>query len=165
MYNLIEYSDNYLKTSGSLWQYCTEIPAVDDNCNIVDFGRTDATDSFNFKTKITGQTNDDGEIDDVEILVPLKYLSNIWRTLEIPLISCEVELILSSSADCVIAYTNVTDQVPTFETTETNLYVPVVTLSIQDIAKLLPQLNQVLKEQSAGIHIYQNQNYCLKIQT
>ena len=145
MYNLIEYSDNYLKTSGSLWQYCTEIPAVDDNCNIVDFGRTDATDSFNFKTKITGQTNDDGEIDDVEILVPLKYLSNIWRTLEIPLISCEVELILSSSADCVIAYTNVTDQVPTFETTETNLYVPVVTLSIQDIAKLLPQLKSGFK--------------------
>ena len=62
MYNLIEYSDNYLKTSGSLWQYCKEIPTVDDNCNIVDFGGTNVTDSFNFKTKITGQTNNDGEI-------------------------------------------------------------------------------------------------------
>ena len=53
MYNLIEYSDNYSKTSGSLWQYCKEIPAVN-NAN--------ATDSFNFKTKVTGKTNNDGII-------------------------------------------------------------------------------------------------------
>ena len=54
MYNLIEYSDNYLKTSGSLWQYCKEIPAVNDDGDIVDFNGANATDSFNFKTKITG---------------------------------------------------------------------------------------------------------------
>ena len=57
-----------------------------------------------------------------------------------PLINCEVELILTWSADCVIIYTNVANQVPTFPITETNLYVPVVTLSTQDNAKLLPQL-------------------------
>ena len=57
MYNLIEYSDNYSKTSGSLWQYCKEIPAVNNNGNIVDFTATNTTDSFKFKTKITGQTN------------------------------------------------------------------------------------------------------------
>ena len=51
MYNLIEYSDNYLKTSGSLWQYCKDIPAVDDNGAIADFNGANATDSFNFKTK------------------------------------------------------------------------------------------------------------------
>ena len=65
MYNLIEYSDNYSKTSGSLWQYCKEIPAIDDDGDIVDFNRANATDSFNFKTKITGQTaanNNDGNI-------------------------------------------------------------------------------------------------------
>ena len=56
MYNLIEYSDNYSKTSGSLWQYCKEIPAVNDDGDIVDFNGANATDSFNFKTKITGQT-------------------------------------------------------------------------------------------------------------
>ena len=145
MYNLIEYSDNYSKTSGSLWQYCKEIPAVDDDGDIVDFNGANATDSFNFKTKITGQTDNNGRIDNVEIMVPLKYLSNFWRTLEMPLINCEVELILNWSANCVIIYTNVNNQVPTFTITETNLYVPVVTLSTQDNAKLLPQLKSGFK--------------------
>ena len=72
MYNLIEYSDNFSKTSGSLWQYCKGIPAVNNDGNIA----TNTTDSFKFKTKITGQTNNDGEINGVEIMVPLKYLSN-----------------------------------------------------------------------------------------
>ena len=54
MYNLIEYSDSYSKTSGSLWQYCKEIPVLNDDGNIVDFDGANATDSFNFKTKITG---------------------------------------------------------------------------------------------------------------
>ena len=87
MYKLIEYSDNYSKTSGSLWQYCKEIPAVDDNDAIIDFNGADATDSFNFKTKITVETNNNGIIN-IEIMVPLKYLSNFWRTLEMPLIIC-----------------------------------------------------------------------------
>ena len=100
MYNLIEYSDNYSKTSGSLWQYCKEIPAVDNDGDIVDFNGANATDSFNFKIKITGKTaadNNNGNIDgrvDVEKMVSLKYLSNFWRTLEMPLINCDVELIL-----------------------------------------------------------------------
>ena len=128
MYNLIEYSDNFSKTSGSLWQYCREIPAVNNNGNIVDFNGANATDSFNFKTKITGQTNDDGRINDVEIMVPLKYLSNFWRNFEMPLINCEVELTLTWSAKCVIIYTNVANQNHTFAITETNFYVPVVTL-------------------------------------
>ena len=144
MYNLIEYSDNYSKTSGSLWQYCKEIPAVNNDGDIVDFNGANATDSFNFKTKITGQTNDNGVIK-VEIMVPLKYLSNFWRTLEMPLINCEVNLILTWSADCVIIYTNVANQIPTFTITETNLYVPVVTLLTQDNVKLLPQLKSGFK--------------------
>ena len=72
MYNLIEYSDNYLKTSGSLWQYCKDIPAVSNAGDIVDFNGANTTDSVNFETKITGQTNN-GRIN-VEIMVPLKYL-------------------------------------------------------------------------------------------
>ena len=71
-------------------------------------------------------------------MIPLKYLRNFWRTLEISLINCEVELILTWSTDSVIIYTDVADQVPTFTITETNLYVPLVTLSTQDNAKLLP---------------------------
>ena len=144
MYNLIVYSDNYSKSSGSLWQYCKEIMAVNNEGNIVDFNGANATDSFNFKTKITGQTNNDGRID-VGIMVSLKYLSSFWRTLDMPLINCEVELILNWSENCVIIYTDVADQVPTFTIIETNLYVPVVTLSTQDNAKLLPQLKSGLK--------------------
>ena len=89
MYNLIKYSNNYSKTSGSLWQYCKEIPAINNVGVIVDFNGVNATDSFNFKTKNTGQTNDDGIIK-IEIMVPLKDQSNFWRTLEMPVINCEV---------------------------------------------------------------------------
>ena len=75
MYNLIEYSDNYSKTSGSLWQYCKDIPALNNNGDIVDFNGANVTDLFDFNTKITGQTDDNGRIN-VEIMVPIKYLSN-----------------------------------------------------------------------------------------
>ena len=81
MYNLIEYSDNYSKISGSLWQYCKEIPAVNNKGNITDFNGTNATDSFNFKNKITDSTNNNGIIS-VEIMVPLKYLSNFGELLK-----------------------------------------------------------------------------------
>ena len=73
MYNLIEYSDNYSKASGSLWQYYK----ADPNDNLTQ------SESFKFKVKITGRTTDDGNTKDVEIILPLKYLSNFWRTLEI----------------------------------------------------------------------------------
>ena len=151
MYNVIEYSDNYSKTSGSLWQYCKEIPAVNNDGNIVDFNGANATDSFNFKTKITGQTaanNNNGNIAgrvDVEIMVPLKYLSNFWRTLEMPLINCEIRLIFTWSRNCIIITTDINNQIPTFTITETNLYVSVVTLSTQNNAKLLPQLKSGFK--------------------
>ena len=135
MYNLIEYSDNYSKTSGSLWQYCKDIPAVNNAGNIVDFNGANATDSFNFKTKITGQTGDDGT-KEVKIMVPLKYLSNFRRTFEMPLINCEVNLILTWSATYVMCYTGIAAQNATFAINETKLYVLVVILSTQDNAKL-----------------------------
>ena len=69
-------------------------------------------------------------------MVPLKYLSNFQRTLEMPLINCEIEIILTWSRDCVLIYTDVNDQGPRFTITETDLYVPIVTLSTQDNAKL-----------------------------
>ena len=95
MYNLIEYSDNYAKATGRLWQYCKDIPARNDANNvIIIFAENNTTDSFKFKAKITGQTGNDGT-KDVEIMVPLKNLSNFWRTLEMPSINCEVKLILT----------------------------------------------------------------------
>ena len=79
--------------------------AVNNNGNIVEFNGANATDSFNFKLKITDQTGNNGGIDNVEIMVPLKYLSNFWRTLEMPLINCGINLILAWSENCVIVYT------------------------------------------------------------
>ena len=83
MYSLIEYKDNYSKTSGSLWQYYRDDP----NGNIGD------SESFKYKIKITGKTDAAGNIKDVKIAVPLKYLSNFWRNLEMPLINREINLI------------------------------------------------------------------------
>ena len=104
-----------------------------------------ATDSFKFKAKFTGQTGDDGK-KDVEIMVPLKYLSNFWRTLEMPLINCEVNLILTWSSTCVIVSAGNANQAAKFAITDRKLYVPVVTLSTQENAKLLQQLKSGLKE-------------------
>ena len=115
MYNLIEYSNNYSEMSGSLWQYCKDIPAVDNN-TIVNFTENNLTDSFNFKVKMTGQTGND-ETKNVEITVPLSYLSVFWRSLELPLITCEVNLILTWSANCVIVSINVANQNATLTVT------------------------------------------------
>ena len=117
MYNLIEYSDNYAKTTGSLWQYCKDIPARNNN-EITEFTAGNTTDSFDFKAKITGQTGNDGT-KDVEIMVSLKYLSNFWRTLEMPLINCEVNLILTWSSACVLVATNIPNQNAAFAITDT----------------------------------------------
>ena len=78
-------------------------------------------------------------------MVPLKYLSNFWRTLEMPLINCEVILILTWSSNCVLIATNNQNQAATFEITDTKLYVPVVTLSTQENIKFLQQLKSGLK--------------------
>ena len=76
---------------------------------------------------MTGQTGDDAT-KNVETLVPLKYLSIFWITLEMPLVNCQVDLIFTWSANCVIVSTNVANQNATFAITNTKLYVPVVTL-------------------------------------
>ena len=98
--------------------------------------------SFKSKIEIIGKTPDDGNEKDVEIMVPLKYLSNFWRTLEMTLINCEVSLILTWSPTCAI--TNSTGE-RKFKITNRNLYVPVVTLSTKDNEKLLQQLESGFK--------------------
>ena len=132
VYNLIEYSDNYPKTFGSLWQYYKDEP----NNNLAD------SESFKSKTKVTGNIPTDRNKKDVEIIVPLKYLYNFCKTLEKPLINYEVNLILTWSSTCVI--TNSTGA-GRFAITDTKLYVPVLTLSIQDNTKLLQQLKSSFK--------------------
>ena len=132
MYNLKEYSNNYSKTSGGLWQYYKD--KLNDNL-------TDS-ESFKSKIKIKGNTPNDGNTKDVVIIVPLKYLSNFWIILEMPLINCEVNLILTWSSTCVITNSK---GAGTFGITDTKLYVPVVALSIQDNANLLQQLKSGFK--------------------
>ena len=144
IYNLIEYSYNYSKTSGSLSQYWKDMPAVDNNNAIVNFSENNLTDSFNFKEKMTGQAGDDGT-KNVEITVPLRYLSNFWRALEMPLINWEINLILTWSINCVIVSINVANQNATFEIFDTELYVLAVTSSTQDNSKLLQQLSPGFK--------------------
>ena len=85
MYNLIEYNNDYQKTSESLWQYYRDDP----NDNIVE------SNSFKCKFKITGKTPATSNAKDDKIAVPLKYFSNFWRPLEILLINCDINLILT----------------------------------------------------------------------
>ena len=115
VYNLLEYSNYYSETLGSLWQYFKDKP----NDNLTD------SESLKSKIKITENTPADGNRKDVEIIIPLKYLSNFWKTLKMPLINCEVNLNLTWSSTFFI--TNSTGA-ETFATTDTKLYVPVVTL-------------------------------------
>ena len=100
------------------------------------------SESFKSKTKISGKTTAAGNTKDVEIIVPLKYLSIFWRTLEMPLINCEVNLILTWSATCVISSAA---GETTFKIIETKLHAPVVPLSTQDNVKLLQQLKSGFK--------------------
>ena len=132
MYNLIEYSDNCSKTSGSLWEFYRD----ERNNNLAN------SKPFKFEIKITGNTPANSNTKDVEIIVPLKHLRNFWKNLEMAFINCEINLILTWSPTYVI--TNSTG-VQRFAITATKLYVPVVTLSTQDNAKFLQQLKAGFK--------------------
>ena len=157
MYNLIQFCKNCRKTTDSLWNYYRD-------------------ESFKYKTSVTGSsynldakiTNAEGnEINnptydanksgdkEVEIAVPLKYLSNFWRALKMPLINCEMSLILTWSREGVItsmekrlitdARRDTSPTNATFKITDTKLYVPVVTLSSEDDNKFLEQLKSGFK--------------------
>ena len=160
MYNLLGYSKNYKNTTGSLWNYYRDEPSNPLSTN---------SESFNYKISITGNTynvdekitDDDGnEVDNpnydankfgknkAEIIIPLKHLSNFWRSLNILLINCEVELILTWTKNCALADMTVADNPPNgleFQITDTKLYVPVVTLSKENDIKLLEKLKSGFK--------------------
>ena len=132
MYDLIEYSNNYSKASGSLWHYCKDDP----NDNIIN------SESFEFKINITGKTPAAGNTKDAKIAVPLKYLSDSRKTLEMLLINCEINIILNWSENFIISF--VTGEIK-FTINDTKLYVPIVTLSTEDNGKLLQQLKSGFK--------------------
>ena len=175
MYNLFEYSKNYRKTRRSLWNYLRNEPnnpplnpPVGNNPPTFNYNADPITnsESFKYKSSITGKTSNANQEDgkdteqentktkkNLEIVVPLKYLSNFRRSLDMPLINCEVPLTLTWCKNCVL--TDVTTQTArnanpnadhlvegreridaptnaTFQITDTKLYVPVVTLSTKD---------------------------------
>ena len=96
LYKLIEYSENYSDTSGSLWDFKRD--EIDNNANVSD----DNAPSFKYKASNIGNTENNGTKNGVKIVVPLKYLSNFWRSLEMPLINCKVELSLNWIENCVL---------------------------------------------------------------
>ena len=140
MYNLIEYSDNYSKISGSLWKYDRDEQALTNAGTLHNFLGNSA--SFKFKQKITGKTDDANGRKDVEIIKPLKYSSNFWRTLEVLLIKCEINLILTWSEKCMLSNDT---KATTFAITGTKLRVPVALLATKVNAKLLQQLKSGFK--------------------
>ena len=133
MHYLIEHSDSYLKTYGSLWKYYRDEPH--DTAIVI-------SKSFIRKMRITGKTPAAVSTKDVEIAVPLNYLSNFWGTLEMPLTNCEINLTLTWSAKCTI--TNAIGG-GTFTITDTKLYVPLVTFLTLDNATLLQKLKSGFK--------------------
>ena len=166
MYNLLEYSKNYKTTTRSLWNYYRDEPSNPLSSD---------SESFKYKISIIGNTynvdkkitDDDGdEVDnpkydangagkyEVGVAIPLKHLSNFWKSLNIPLINFEVELILTWSKNCVLADITVDAGANpaivapvklTFEIADTKLYVTVVTLSKENDIKLLEQLKSGFK--------------------
>ena len=133
MYNLIECSDNYSDTSGSLWQFKRDEIEVDVDLTVNAQHIPNNSSSFKYKSSFI--TNRNG----VKIVVPLKYLSNFWRSLEMPLINCKVELSLKWHENCILSSAGTA---ATFTITDTKLYVPVVTLKIEDNAKLSKLLSE-----------------------
>ena len=170
IYNLLEYSKNYRKTIGSLYNYYRDELTNDDNDNFANINVVNS-EALIYKNKITGNTynvdagaqgydvNKNGT-QEVELTIPLKYLGNFWTALNIPLISCEVSLELKWDKNCVITSLEqrqvdagppvVRDNAPTGATLAINdckLYVPAVTLSKDDKTKLLTNLKLVFKRE------------------
>ena len=101
MYNLIEYSDNYQDSSATLYQYKRDEPP---EANAINDLTTDTSSSFKYKVELLGNPDLDGNIAkrSVKVVVPLKYLSNLFRSLEMPLINCKIKLNLAWKKMCII---------------------------------------------------------------
>ena len=142
MYNLIEYSDNYQDSSATLYQYKRDEPPEDDA--VADL-TADNSDSLKYKIKLLGNVTEVA-VDaagvrrlNVKVVVPLKYLSNVFRSLEIPLVNCKIKLNLTWKKECVLS-TGAGEAVLIIN--DTKLYVPVVALSKEDNKDFIKQQNK-----------------------
>ena len=160
LYNLLEYSKNYRKTTGSLWNYYRDKPNSGIN-DVINYSIVDSN-SFDYKANFIEDsvTQNNVRKNDLKIVVSLKYVSNFCRSLNIPLINCEVELILTWFKNCVLINKAKSEdnygvdpvdrnidnpENVILEITDTKLYVPVVTLSKENDIKLLEQLKSGFK--------------------
>ena len=138
MYNLIEYSDNYQDSSATLYQYKQDEPPA----NLANNLTTVNSSSFRYKVNLLGNPADGGNNIrklSVKTVVPLKYLSNFFRSLEMPLINCKVKLNLTWKKECVLSNQA---GAAVFIINDTKLYVPVVTLSKEDNKDFIEQRNK-----------------------
>ena len=169
MYNLIEYSDNYADSSGSLYQFKRDESLMNDAGNLNNVALDNST-SFkyqaSFSRKATGADGNDRSLKNIKIVVPLKYLSNFFRSIEMLLNSCKIHLELNWNNNCVMygadTYAggdNANNREATFKRTSTKLYVPVVTLSTKDNINPTKQSNEGFKRS-----VYWNE-YKSKIET
>ena len=180
MYNLLEYSKNYRKTTGSSYNYCRD--ELNDNAHLNNHPNNNVVSSsaFKYKSKLLDNTYNVDSTDDpaaaggarpvnpnyganrsgratLDLVVPLKYLGNFWRALNLPLISCEVSLELKWDKNCVITSNQINTNLsgantaaptgPTFTINDCKMYVPVVTLSKDDEIKLLTNLKSGFKRE------------------
>ena len=156
MHNLLEYNKNYKKTTRILWNYYRDEPnsGIGGRNNNVNYSIKNWK-SFDYTTSITEKLEGIDRTKDVKIVVPLRYLSNFWRTLDMLLINCEINFILTWTENFVLTNKATRDANPdvnsavaavnnlenvTFKITGTKLYVPVVTLSRKDDNNFLEQL-------------------------
>ena len=155
MYNLIEYSDKYADSSGSLYQFKRDESPINDAGNPNNVALEDST-SFKYKVSLLGKATDaDGDgrsLKNTKIVVPLKYLSNFFRSLEMPLINCKIHLELNWNNNCVMysadtyaGADNDSNRETTFQVTSTKLYVPMINLSTKGNVNLTKQLNEGFK--------------------
>ena len=154
MYNLLEYSDNYADSSGILWQFKGDEQNMNGN-NIADVSTADSS-SFKYKSSLLRTPKATGALENAKIVVPLKYLSNFFRSLEMPLINCKIHLKSNWTKNCVMSSAA---GITTIQITITKLYVPIVTLSIEDNVNLTKQLNEGFKRS-----VYWNE-YKSKVET
>ena len=143
MYNLIEYSDNYQDSSATLYQYKRD----EREANAINDLTTDTSSSFKYKVELLGNPVLDGNITkrSVKVVVPLKYLSNFFRSLEMPLINCKIKLNLTWKKEYILS-NQAGDAV--FIINDTKMYVPVVTLSKEDNKDFIEQQNKGLQRDS-----------------
>ena len=151
MYNLIEYSDNYQDSSATLYQYKRDEPL---EANAILDLTADILSSFKYKVELLGDPVLHGAIAkrNVKVVVPLKYLSNFFRSLEMPLINCKIKLNLTWKKECVLS-NQAGDAI--FIINDTKMYVPVVTLSKEVIKILLNNKIKDFKDLFTGMNIKQ----------